>query len=97
MNLYKKILRLEKRIRLLEQENCELRKINEDAQKTKQEYSIKLKLAEKKELEYGKLIIELRKKNEFYQKTIRKFELIILKLNTKYKKMFTEIKNDLYT
>lgn len=94
MNPYKRILRLEKRIKNLETENMNLRHINENANKIQSECEIKIRLANEKENKYNKLIIELQQEQQKYKKLIHKMKFMISKIGNTYKNAFDNVKKD---
>lgn len=95
MNPYKKIKRLEQRIAELEAENKELKYCLKDSQRIKDEYDVKCKAAETKELEYQKMLRDLEKEREHYKKLIHSMKFMIGKSKGIYKKAFKDIKRDL--
>ena len=95
MNPIKKISRLEKKIEGLESEITFLKQTNQDVEQLKNEYVIKLKLAEQRELEYNMAIEQVKKERELYRKALKKLDFIISKVNKNNKKALKEMKNDM--
>lgn len=95
MNPIKKISRLEKKIEGLESEITVLKQTNQDVEQLKNEYVIKLKLAEQRELEYNMAIEQVKKERELYRRALKKLDFIISKVNKNNKKALREMKNDM--
>lgn len=95
MNPYKKIKKLESKVADLERENDNLRFCMKDLKRMQTECDLKCKAADAKELEYQKLIEELRKERELYDKLIHSMRFAIHKSKGACKKAIKEIKRDL--
>lgn len=95
MNPYKKINDLEQKVMKLKKENDNLRFLNKESERIKIECETKITLAENKELEYCRLIDELREEKQLYQKLIHQLKFAGRKIKANYKKAFNDIKKDI--
>ena len=94
MNPYKKIERLQKRVDALEKENDQLRWAIKDNEKLKEQCEVRMLAANKKELEYYKLIADLEQDRLRYKKLINTMKGTVKGVNSTYKKAFNNIKKD---
>lgn len=94
MNPYKKIDRLEHRIRQLEQENQELRLQYRETLKHRKEYERSNRLAVRYKTEYDQLLHELKQEQEETRKLIHHLKFEINKNAKIYKQAFDDIKDD---
>ena len=97
MNPFKQIQKLERKVETLQADNANLRFHIDSSEKLKRECELKIKLAEEKELEYQKLIMELQSEHNKYVSLNHKLELVIKKVKSTYKKAFTDIRKDFTT
>ena len=95
MNPYKKIEKLENKIQKLETKNNNLRWLIKDCEKIQRDCEFKVALANKKQLEYEKAIVELNNERKEYQKLMNVLKLTTKNVNSTYKKAFNDIKQDL--
>lgn len=95
MNPYTKIEKLNKKIEKMQAENDNLLYQLNDAEKIRRESELKLKLADEKELEYSKLINELKKEILQYELLNSKLAIVIKNVKNTYKKSFNEIKREM--
>ena len=95
MNPYTKIEKLNKKIEKMQAENDNLLYQLNDAEKIRRESELKLKLADEKELEYSKLINELKKEMSQYELLNSKLAIVIKNVKNTYKKSFNEIKREM--
>lgn len=95
MNLFRQIEKLNKKVKLLEEENKKLRDENKTALELKNNYEVKLKALEHKEIEYCKLLQSLLDAKNEYEELIRQTKEIKTNLNYTYKKAFSDVKRDL--
>lgn len=95
MNPYTKIEKLNKKIEKMQAENDNLLYQLNDAEKIRKESELKLKLANEKELEYSKLINELKREISQYELLNSKLAIVIKNVKNTYKKSFNEIKREM--
>lgn len=95
MNPYTKIEKLNKKIEKMQAENDNLLYQLNDVEKIRRESELKLKLADEKELEYSKLINELKKEISQYELLNSKLAIVIKNVKNTYKKSFNEIKREM--
>lgn len=95
MNPYKKIEKLNKKIETLQADKDNLMYQFKEAERIKRECELRTKLAEEKELEYGRLITELKKEKLEYTSLNSELQLVIKNVKSTYKKSFNDIKQEL--
>ena len=95
LNYIRKIDKLNKRIKVLEEENKRLEAIIKDIDRVKQKCEFQTKLAEQKEQEFQKLIIELEDEKEKYRTLIQKIRIAKKKIEGDYDKAVKTIKKNI--
>ncbi len=95
MNPYKKIEKLENKVKKLETENDNLRWLVRDCENIQQECELKVALANKKQQEYEKAIVEINKQRREYTKLMNALKTATKNVSSTYKKAFNDIKEDL--
>ena len=95
MNPYKKIERLEAKIEKLQADNDRLLNEARTVDRLKRQYETKMRLAEKVQLEYAKLVVDLEKDREAYKSLMQELRSSVRKVGGTYKKAFKEAKNEM--
>ena len=94
MNYFKKIERLEKRNKQLQEENEKLRWGIKDAEIMQQRAEVMMDAANKKEQEFNKLIGDLEKSKKEYKEMINTMRFKIVGAEKKYKEAYKKAKKD---
>ncbi len=95
MNPYKRIERLEAKIEKLQADNDRLLNEARTVDRLKRQYETKMRLAEKVQLEYAKLVVDLEKDREAYKSLMQELRSSVRKVDGTYKKAFKEAKHEM--
>lgn len=95
MNPYKKIRKLESRIKQLECENKELLYQYNKGIRLQKEYELKNKLLEESRMKYQKISDELNQSKKELEQLIHRLKFEINKTSVTYRKALHEIKKDI--
>ena len=95
MNPYKRIERLEAKIEKLQADNDRLLNEARTVDRLKRQYETKMRLAEKVQLEYSKLVVDLETDREASKSLMQELRSSVRKVGGTYKKAFKEAKHEM--